>query len=211
MVRRYTAEPVDPTIIDRALDNATRAPNAGFSQGWAFLRLDRPDDVRRFWAASTDAASLARPSAWLAGLMTAPVVIVPCSSKAAYLERYAEPDKGWTERDETRWAKPFWHMDAAMASLLILQTATDAGLGACFFGVHAAQEPRLREEFAIPADHDPVGVITIGHRLPDEEGSRQSGSPTRRRRRPWREVVHEGRWQQTGQQTGQQSGRQSGH
>jgi len=201
MVRRYAEDPVDPTIIDRALDNATRAPNAGFSQGWAFLRLDRPDDVRRFWVASTDSASLERPSAWIAGLMTAPVVIVPCSSKAAYLDRYAEPDKGWTDRDETRWAKPFWHMDAAMASLLILQTVTDAGLGACFFGVHTAHEPRLRAEFAIPDDHDPVGVITIGHRLPDEgtgATGRPTGSPARRPRTPWREVVHQGHWRQSG-------------
>lgn len=189
MIRRYADRPVDPAIIDRALDNATRAPNAGFSQGWAFLRLDRPDDVRRFWEASTD--SVADPDPWLRGLMTAPVVIVPCSSKAAYLDRYAEPDKGWTDRDEGRWAKPFWHMDAAMASLLILQTATDAGLGACFFGVFAPHEPRLRAAFDIPEDHDPIGVITIGHRLPDE-GS--PGSPARRPRTPWTEVVHHGRW-----------------
>lgn len=189
MVRRYADRPVDPAVVDRALDNATRAPNAGFTQGWAFLRLDTPTDVRRFWAASVD--DLDSPSTWLAGLMTAPVVIVPCSSKAAYLERYAEPDKGWTERDEERWAMPFWHMDAAMAALLVLQTVTDAGLGACFFGVHKPHEPRLRAEFAIPDDHDPIGVITIGHRLPDEG---TPGSRARRARRPWTEVVHRGQW-----------------
>jgi hypothetical protein len=30
---------------------------------------------------------------------------------------------------------PFWDLDTALASLLILQTATDAGLGAYFFGL----------------------------------------------------------------------------
>jgi nitroreductase len=140
MVRDYADTPVDPAIVDRALENATHAPSAGFSQGWAFLVLDQPEDVRRFWTAQID--DLAEPDSWLQGMMRAPVVILPCSSKAAYLDRYAEPDKGWTDRDEARWPMPFWHMDAAMASLLILQTATDAGLGACFFGVF--REPEVR-------------------------------------------------------------------
>jgi nitroreductase len=191
MVRKYDDRPVDPAIVDRALANATHAPSAGFSQGWAFLRLDRPDDVLRFWRASTD--SVDEPDAWLRGLMTAPVVIVPCSSRAAYLDRYAEPDKGWTDRDAARWPMPFWHMDAAMASLLILQTATDAGLGACFFGVFGDNEPRLRAEFGIPDDYDPVGVITLGHRLPD---TGNAGSPARRARVPWTDVVHHGDWTQ---------------
>jgi nitroreductase len=189
MVRNYADRPVDPAIIDRALENATHAPSAGFSQGWAFLLLDTAADVRRFWAASSD--DVDHPDSWLAGMMRAPVVIVPCSSKAAYLDRYAQPDKGWTDRDEARWPKPFWHMDAAMAALLILQTATDAGLGACFFGVNAPSEPRLRAEFGIPDDFDPVGVITIGHAA-DSPGA--SGSPTRRPRIPWADVVHHGRW-----------------
>ena len=128
MGRSYTKEPVDPTVLDRIMTNATRAPSAGFSQGWGFLVLDTDDDVRRYWSATAEA--IEDPDAWLRGMMRAPVVVVPCSSKAAYLRRYAEPDKGWTDMDEARWPVPFWHMDAAMASLLILQTAVDAGLGA---------------------------------------------------------------------------------
>ncbi len=70
MVRSYTDEPVDPTLVERALEHATRAPSAGFSQGWAFVVLDRPEDRRRFWAASTD--DVDRPDRWLAGMMRAP-------------------------------------------------------------------------------------------------------------------------------------------
>ncbi len=188
MVRNYADEPVDPAIIDRALANATRAPSAGFSQGWGFLVLDTPADVRRFWELSTDGVD--DPGAWLRGMMRAPVVVLPCSSKDAYLDRYAQPDKGWTDRDEARWRMPYWHMDAAKASLLILQTVTDAGLGACFFGVVADREPALREAFGIPDAFDPVGVITIGHPAPG--GS--AGSPASRPRTPWQDVVHRGRW-----------------
>ena len=189
MVRNYSAEPVDPAVIDLALHNATRAPNAGFSQGWAFLVLDTPDDVRRFWTATAD--DVDHPDQWLAGMMKAPVVILPCSSKAAYLSRYAEADKGWTDQDEARWPKPFWDMDTAMASLLILQTATDAGLGSCFIGVPPDKDAAVRTAFGIPDDFDPVGVVTIGHHA---VGDGAAGSPARRARKPVADVVHRGRW-----------------
>jgi nitroreductase len=191
MVRRYADRPVDPAVVDRALRNATHAPSAGFSQGWAFLRLDTPEDVGRFWRATTDPDALAAPDGWLAGMLTAPVVVVPCSDKSAYLERYAEADKGWTDQDEARWPVPFWHMDAAMASLLVLQTAVDAGLGACFFGVPPERTAAFKDAFGVPDRFTPVGAITLGHRVSDPGAS---GSPTRRPRKPLEEVVHRGRW-----------------
>ena len=76
---------------------------------------------------------------------------------------------------------PFWHMDAAMASLLILQTATDAGLGSCFIGVPPDKDAAVREAFGIPDDHDPVGVITIGHRAGRREAIRLAAHPRQRR------------------------------
>jgi nitroreductase len=191
MVRNYSDRPVDPALVDRALANATHAPSAGFSQGWAFLVLDTPDDVRRWWVVTTDPDELADPDDWLTGMMRAPVVVVPCSSKAAYLRRYAESDKGWVDRAEGRWPVPFWHMDAAMASLLILQTAVDAGLGACFFGIPVEKDAAVRAEFGIDPEFDPVGVITLGHRT-DDAGA--AGSPARRHRKAVDDVVHRGRW-----------------
>lgn len=189
MVRNYAATPVDPSVVERAVRNATHAPSAGFSQGWAFLVLDTAADVRRFWEATAD--DLDAPDTWLAGMMRAPVVILPCSSKAAYLERYAQPDKGWEDRAEAHWPMPFWHMDAAMAALLILQTAVDEGLGSCFFGIPPERDDAVRRAFGIPDDFDPVGVVTIGH-LTDDPGA--AGSPSRRRRKPLDEVLHRGSW-----------------
>jgi nitroreductase len=191
MIRNYAERPVDPGAVQRALRNATRAPSAGFSQGWAFVLLDQPDDVRRYWEATTEPGQLAEPDTWLQGMLRAPVIVVPCSSKAAYLDRYAAPDKGWTDRDEARWPMPFWHMDAAMASLLILQTAVDEGLGALFFGIPADRVDAVRRELAIPDTHDPIGAITIGHRAED---TGVPGSPARRSRVPLGELVHRGGW-----------------
>ncbi len=187
MVRRYAEAPVDPAVVDRMLAHAQRAPTAGFTQGWAFLVLDTREDVARFWEST--GADPETHNTWLDGMRTAPVVIVPLACKDAYFERYAAPDKGWTDRDEDRWPVPYWFVDASMAALLILQTAVDEGLGACFFGIPGEHLDAFRSAFGIPGDHAPVGAITVGHRVPDTGAA---GSPARRERRG--NVVHHGRW-----------------
>ncbi len=187
MVRNYDPDkPVDPATVERILANATHAPSAGFSQGWGFLVLRRPEDRARFWRAT---AGEGRPDSWLDGLRKAPVLIVCCSDREAYLDRYAEPDKGWTDRDEARWPVPYWDIDTGMAALLMLQTVVDEGLGACFFGVPADKLGAVRAEFTIPATVTPIGVVSVGHRASD-----RPGSPASRPRRPWRDVAHEGNW-----------------
>jgi nitroreductase len=190
MVRRYADRPVERAVLDRMLANAVRAPSAGFSQGWAFLVLDQPEDLDRFWAAASppDADD---GDAWLSGMRTAPVVVVPLSSEAAYLDRYAEADKGWTDRDRDRWPVPYWHIDTGMASLLILLTAVDEGLGACFFGIPPERIDVVRDRFGVPDGWTPIGAITVGHRVED---AGVPGSPSRRTRKPVEEVVHRCRW-----------------
>ncbi len=200
MTRAYAPDPVDPAVVERALAAATRAPSAGFSQGWAFVVLDSPETIGAFWSAQADTSS---PDRWLAGMMSAPVVIVPCSRRSAYLDRYAEADKaraGLTGHDESRWAMPYWHLDTAMAALLILQTATDEGLGVCFFGLVPDRVDDVRRVLGLidtpteKAPH-PIGAITLGHpAAAPERAAGARGSASRRRRTPWQEVAHRGRW-----------------
>ena len=189
MVRRYADAPVDPQVVDRMLAHAQRAPSAGFSQGWAFLVLDAPEDVALFWA--TTSPDPGARNAWLDGMRTAPVVIVPLACRDAYLRRYAEPDKQRPDSDaaDQEWPVPYWYVDTGMASLLMLQTAVDEGLGACFFGIPGERVDAFREAFGVPADHEPIGAVTVGHRTGD---SGPAGSPARRGRR--QDVVHRGRW-----------------
>ena len=192
MVRRYDGgRAVDAGAVDRLLDHAHRAPSAGHAQGVDWLRLEDPDDVSRFWAATSPDPG-AR-NAWLDGMRTAPVVLVALADPTAYVERYAEPDKARAGLggDPGAWPVPWWHVDAGMAALLVLQTAVDEGLGACFFGVPPARWDAFRAAFGVPADRVPVGAVTVGHRLPGDAGAGRSAA---RPRRPLDEVVHRGRW-----------------
>jgi nitroreductase len=188
MVRRYDPDrPVPAEVRERLLAHAVRAPSAGFSQGWAFLVLESDRDRDRFWAATTPPSETV--DRWLAGMRTAPLIIVPHSNKAEYLDRYAEADKGWTDRDESRWPVPYWDIDTGMASLLMLLTAVDEGLGACFFGIPPDRVPAYRAEFGVPASFMPIGAVSVGYRGTDRiTGSRRRGH------RPLTDVVHRGQW-----------------
>lgn len=179
MVRTFRPDAVPGKSVARILDNAVRGPSAGFSQGQSFLVL-QGDDLPRFWAVASKAVSDT--------VHTAPLVIVPMSSKQVYLERYARPDKGWTDRDESRWPVPFWHIDTGMAALLILQTVVDEGLGALYFGIVPEAVEPFRTVFGVPDDQEPIGAIAIGF---DAETERRELSD---RRRPTADVVHHGCW-----------------
>jgi nitroreductase len=193
MVRDYDPDrPVPAEVRERLLAHALRAPSAGFSQGWAFLVLEAPEERDRFWTATapSPAHQDGAPDGWLTRMRRAPLLIVPLSDKAAYLERYAEPDKGWTDRDESRWPVPYWDVDTGMASLLMLLTAVDEGLGACFFGVPPERIAGFRTAFGVPDGYTPIGCVSIGY-----AGAEDRRSPSLRRgRRGVEEVVHRGRW-----------------
>lgn len=188
MVRDYDPDrPVPPEVVERLLGYAVHAPSAGFSQGWGFLVLRSAAERAAFWASTTDPDE--EPDTWLTGMRHAPLIVVPHSHRDAYLDRYAAPDKGWTDRDEARWPVPFWHIDTGFASLLMLLGAVDEGLGACFFGIPPVRTDQFRAAFGVPTEFTPIGAITIGYPAPDRR------SPSLRRgRRPVAEVVHRGHW-----------------
>jgi nitroreductase len=185
MIRHYTDEPISPDAIERILASALRSPSAGFSQGWAFLALTSTEDRSRFWPFVPTRVEQT-PT-----MQLAPLVIVPLAHKATYLNRYAEPDKGWEDRAEARWPAPYWFIDTGMASLLMLLTAVDEGLDACFFGIPPEQLAPFRDEFGIPDDYAPIGGITVGHRSPDAP---PQSATVEDRRRGVESVVHRGQF-----------------
>ena len=187
MVRRYRPDPVDPVAVRRILESAWRAPSAGFSQGQAFVVVTDAEDRRRLATVCGEDAYVARGFApWLSG---APVLVVCCTRPDAYRERYAQPDKpGAAPGGRVGWTVPWWYVDAGAALEAILLSAVAEGLGAGFLAIH--EPDAVRDLLGVPADVEPLGVVTIGH--PDA-ADRPSGS-LRRGRRPYDEVVRTGRW-----------------
>jgi nitroreductase len=185
MVRTFVDLPVDDEVLQRILENGQRAPSAGFTQGFAFLVLEGPDETGRFWEATSGDQPV------LESVRQAPVLIVPLASKKAYLDRYAEEDKAWADRDESRWPMPFWYIDAAFASMLMLLTAVDEGLGALFFGLFPPTLETFKSTFGIPEEWDPIGVIALGHAAPKDP---VRSSAHTRPRKALQEIVHRGHW-----------------
>jgi nitroreductase len=88
--------------------------------------------------------------------------------------------------------KGFWAVaDAAAAPSVTaapLVIVPDEGLGALYFGIVPEAVEPFRAAFGVPADHEPIGAIAIGH---DAEPAPRDLAA---RRRPAQEVIHYGRW-----------------
>ncbi|CAN5317105.1 nitroreductase family protein [soil metagenome] len=179
MVRSYRPDPVDPAVLDRILDRASRAPSAGFSQPHRFVVVTSQRGRAAVAVACDEAAAVARGlRPWIS---VAPVLVLPCVERQAYVERYDRPDKSGSA-GPAGWAVPFEWVDAGAAFMLLLLAAVDEGLGAGFL---AADPDRLRAAVDVPAGWAPLGVVTIGH--PAEAAP--VGSAARRPRRPVAEMV----------------------
>jgi nitroreductase len=187
MVREYSDRPLDEQAVERILASAFRAPSAGFSQGWAFLVLSDAVDRSRFWRFVPTRVENTPE------IQKAPLIVVPMANRDAYLERYAEPDKGWQDRAEARWPAPYWFIDTGMASLLMLLSAVDEGLDACFFGIQPEHIEPFRAEFGVPHEYSPIGAITIGYRAVDLA---PQSDRIAQRRKDARSVLHRGQWDQ---------------
>ena len=187
-VRRFSAERPDRAVIDRCIDQARRAPTAGFSQGVDFLVLDEPVALAEFWAMTDDPAfpldddeQASRP----------PVLVLVWSDPQRYLARYSAPDKIEFGIDtEESWPVKFWDIDAAMAAMQLQLAAVSAGIDTWFFGMSYGEEA-VRQRFGVPADRKQVGIVALGYRF---DGEQPQSSFSRSRRRPLEEQLHRNGW-----------------
>jgi nitroreductase len=196
MIRAFTGEPLAAGTAERLLKAASRAPSAGFSQGYSFLVLEGKEQSAPLWEMlyeseasenATEDADLAQVTA----LSTAPLVIVPLACKDVYLDRYAQPGKGWTDRDEARWPVPYWYIDTGFAALLILLTVVDEGLGAVFFGLPPENMADFRAQYGVPDQWMPIGAIAIGYPDPAADPVPPARASDRK---SLDELVHRGHW-----------------
>lgn len=167
MVRHFSSEPVDPEALKRILDLARHAPSAGFTQGQSFVVVTRPELKQKI-------AHLCAEKSYVEDgfhpfVSEAPVLVIPCTSEAAYHRRYQEADKVNEDGSEIVWPIPFWHMDIGCAIMILLLGVVNEGLTAAFAGIPEPDNYAvLGELLGMPADVTPVGVIPVGHRAQDK-------------------------------------------
>ena len=188
MTRAFRDTPLAPDVVDELLACALRAPSAGNTQGRDLVVLEGPEQTRRYWDATTDAAWRGRSRRYVA-MSRAPVVVLAFSNPDAYADRYAEPDKARPEIDQVEWVVPYWHVDAAFAVMTLLLGAADRGVGAAFLG-NFRGEDALVDAIGVPAGRRWLGAVLLGE--PDHPDP-PSTSAARPRRTP-ADSVHRGHW-----------------
>ncbi len=162
MVRAFEDRPVEDEKIKKILKNAHQAPSAGFLQPQEFILVKKLAVKKQLAAAALDQDFIAE----------APVVIVACADTKRSASRYG-----------SRGIERYSIIDAAYASLLILMTAVNEGLGACFVG--AFYDDDVSKVLRLPEGVIPVGIIPIGY---------SAQGPEKYPRIPLEKILHEDGW-----------------
>ncbi len=190
MVRSFATEPIECALVDAVVEAALRAPSAGNTGGTAWVVLQGGNETGVYWDATTDERWRTGSPRW-AGLRRAPVILLSYSSAAAYVDRYAEPDKvaSGLGTGLAAWPVPYWTGDAAFGVMTVLLAAVDAGLGACLLG-NFRGEGQLGSALDVPEGWRLFCAVLLGR--PDG-GDHRSGSLARAGPRA-SDRVHHGSW-----------------
>src|ERR1700737_3482709 len=143
MIRMFEQKPIPDDVLHRVLEIARHAPSGGFSQGFDFIVLTKPEKLEWFYRTTNDPTD---PEPFPGREPNfAPSIVLPFANKRLYLDRYAQPDKLQFRMDkEENWPVPFWTVDTAMAIMLILIAAVDEGLGAWYLDIGRGEADVLR-------------------------------------------------------------------
>ena len=163
MIRNFADKPVDPKIIEQIVQLTRHSPSAGFTQGQSFVVVTKPE-LRKAIADTCQEAEYVK-NGFAPFISKAPVLLIPCTSEAAYHRRYQQPDKVDKDGREIEWPVPYWYMDIGCAVMIALLAAIDEGLVTAFVG--SKDLKKLRSLLKMPDEIHPVGVIAVGYRAED--------------------------------------------
>lgn len=133
MTRSFDGTPVDSVWLEGLCASALWAPTAGNAAG-VRLNVIAAEDVGAFFEVATD-ASWREHSRRYEGLRRAGAVVLVTTRAQDYLERYGESDKvasGLSDVDA--WPLPYWHADAAMATMALLLLLEESDWQATMWG-----------------------------------------------------------------------------
>ena len=92
MIRKFEQKPLPENVLNRVLEVARHAPSGGFSQGFDFIVLAKPEEVAWFFRITADPSDPAWSPSKQPDVSPA-CLVLPFANKRLYLGRYAEPDK----------------------------------------------------------------------------------------------------------------------
>lgn len=185
MVRNFAEKSIPLKIIERIVELTRHAPSAGFTQGQSFIIVTRPE-LKKAIAITCEEEEYVKDG-FDAFISKAPVLLIPCTSEAAYHRQYQETDKVNEDGTEIVWPVPYWFMDIGCAVMIALLATVDEGLVTAFAG--SKDLDSLRSLLSIPAEVTPVGVIAVGYRASDVP------SPSLKRgRKSNQEYIHHEKW-----------------
>jgi nitroreductase len=142
MIREYDSDrqQIRAGIITKLIRNAHRAPSAGHTQVQEFIIVKDSSTKKKLRKAAVNQEYVER----------APLLIVVCSNTSRSVGRYG-----------SRGTEFYSIIDGAFASMLILLSAVNEGIGACFVG--AFQDNKVSDILELPKDVRPIGIICIGY------------------------------------------------
>jgi nitroreductase len=133
MVRSFDDTPVDQQWLDELCATALWAPTAGNAAGVRMHTIGAAL-VGSYFEVATD-ESWRNTARRAEGLQRCGGIVLVTSSPSAYVARYAESDKSTSGLDdESAWPVPYWHTDAAMATMALLLLIEESGWQAALWG-----------------------------------------------------------------------------
>ena len=148
MIRLYIQDKLIPQqIVDKLITNAHRAPSAGHTQVQEFIIVQDPLIKKKLGEAALNQEQV----------YDAPLLIVVCANTSRSIDRYGKRGREF-----------YSIIDGAFASMLILLTAVNEGIGACFVG--AFLDDKVSEILELPKYVKPIGIIALG--FPAEDPSK---------------------------------------
>ncbi|MGC1131762.1 MAG: nitroreductase family protein [Nitrososphaeraceae archaeon] len=141
MIREYQQDRRIPThLINKLLRNAHRSPSAGHTQVQEFIIVIDPVTKRKLCKASLGQSQVEDAS----------VLIVVCSNTSRSVDRYGK-----------RGTDFYSIIDGAFASMIILLSAVNEGIGASFVG--AFEDNKVSKILGLPIHVRPIGITALGY------------------------------------------------
>src|SRR6266567_7295478 len=157
----FISKAIPDQTLKLVLENAMHVPSAGFTQDFDFVVVREQTQKRKLAEAAREADYVRMGHAKSDFISAAPIVVVPCASKPRFESKYGAPA-------EKNARLPWWLIDSGFASLALILSAFEEGLGASFIG--AIDDQKVVEALSLPPDKSivPLAIVPMGYKSPAE-------------------------------------------